>query len=62
MPKVAEAIRLVEQDGWVLVRIRGRHRHYRHPTKPGTVTIPGRESKDLPPGTWNSILKLAGLT
>ena len=61
MPKVGDAIRLVERDGWVLVRTTGSHRQYKHPTKPGTVTIAGRESKDLAPGTWNSILKQAGL-
>ena len=61
MPKVRDAIRLVERDGWVLDRIVGSHRQYRHPNKPGTVTIPGHGSKDLPPGTWHSILKQAGL-
>jgi predicted RNA binding protein YcfA (HicA-like mRNA interferase family) len=43
------------------VRTTGSHRHYRHPTKPGTVTVPGHPSKDLPPGTLNSVLKQAGL-
>ncbi len=61
MPKVREAIRLIERDGWRLVRIRGSHRHYRHPDKPGTVTVAGRLGKDLAPGTWNSILKQADL-
>lgn len=62
MPKVREAIRMVRADGWMLVRTRGSHRHYRHPGKPGTVTIAGGMSKDLAPGTWRSILKQAGLT
>ena len=57
MPKVREAIRLIEQDGWQLVRTKGSHRQYRHPVKPGTVTIAGKPSDDLPPGTWNSILE-----
>ncbi len=61
MTKVADAIRLVERDGWVFVRQTGSHRHYKHPTKRGKVTIAGRESKALAPGTWNSILKQAGL-
>jgi predicted RNA binding protein YcfA (HicA-like mRNA interferase family) len=61
MPKARDAIRLVERDGWVLDRIVGSHRQYRHPKKPGTVTIPGHGSKDLPPGTWHSILKQAGI-
>jgi predicted RNA binding protein YcfA (HicA-like mRNA interferase family) len=33
--KVREVIALVEADGWVLVRTRGDHRQYKHPTKPG---------------------------
>ena len=54
-------MRLVERDGWVLVRTRGSHRQYRHPEKHGRVTIAGKPSDDLPPGTWNSISKQAGL-
>ncbi|MYA20915.1 MAG: type II toxin-antitoxin system HicA family toxin [Chloroflexi bacterium] len=61
MPRVREAIRLVERDGWSLVRTRGSHRQYRHPTKPGTVTIPGKPGDDLPPGTWASIMRQSGL-
>jgi predicted RNA binding protein YcfA (HicA-like mRNA interferase family) len=61
MPKVREAISVVERDGWRVVRTRGSHRHYAHPTKPGIVTIAGHPSKDLAPGTWASILKQAGL-
>jgi predicted RNA binding protein YcfA (HicA-like mRNA interferase family) len=61
MPKVRDAIRLVERDGWRLVRTRESHRQYRHPEKPGLVTIAGGLNHDLAPGTWNSILKQAGL-
>ena len=61
MPKVREAIRLVQRDGWFQVRTRGSHRQFHHPQKPGAVTIAGRISKDLSPDTWNSILKQAGL-
>ena len=61
MPKVRDAIRLVEQDGWLLVRTRGSHRQYRHPDKPGTVTIAGKANDDLPRGTWASVVKQAGL-
>jgi predicted RNA binding protein YcfA (HicA-like mRNA interferase family) len=60
-PKVREVIRLIEQDGWCLVRTRGSHRQFRHETKPGLVTIAGAPGDDLAPGTWNSILKQAGL-
>lgn len=61
MPKVRDAIRLVERDGWSLVRIRGSHRQYRHREKPGTVTIAGKPGDDLPRGTWASVMKQAGL-
>jgi len=51
---------MIEQDGWKEERITGSHHHYKHPTKPGLVTIP-HPKKDLPKGTVNSILKQAGL-
>jgi predicted RNA binding protein YcfA (HicA-like mRNA interferase family) len=59
--KIREAIRLIEDDGWYLVDTRGSHRQYKHPTKPGRVTIAGKPSADLAPGTLNSILKQSGL-
>jgi predicted RNA binding protein YcfA (HicA-like mRNA interferase family) len=59
--KVREAIRLIEDDGWYLAATRGSHRQYKHPTKPGRVTIAGKPSDDLAPGTRNSIMKQAGL-
>jgi predicted RNA binding protein YcfA (HicA-like mRNA interferase family) len=59
--KVHEAVRLIEADGWFLVATRGSHRQYKHRTKIGRVTIAGKPSDDLAPGTLNSILKQAGL-
>ena len=59
--KVSEILRLLQQDGWVLVVTRGSHRQYKHGTKPGRVTVPGKPSDDIAPGTQNSILKQAGL-
>jgi predicted RNA binding protein YcfA (HicA-like mRNA interferase family) len=59
--KVREAIKLVEADGWYLARTRGSHRHFKHPQKPGIVTIAGHPNIDIPRGTLNSILKQAGL-
>ena len=59
--KVKQAIALIERDGWYLVRTKGSHRQYHHPTKSGTVTIAGKLSLEIPPGTLNSILKQAGL-
>ena len=58
---VRDIIRLIEQDGWYQVATRGSHRQYKHPRKPGRVTITGKPSDDLAPGTLNSILKQAGL-
>ncbi len=59
--KVKEIIKLIEKDGWFLVRQRGSHRQYKHLVKPGLVTIPGKESDDLKKGTENSILKQSQL-
>jgi predicted RNA binding protein YcfA (HicA-like mRNA interferase family) len=59
--KVRELIRLLEDDGWRLARTRGSHRQYKHAGKPGTVTVAGKPSLDVPPGTLNAILKQAGL-
>jgi predicted RNA binding protein YcfA (HicA-like mRNA interferase family) len=59
--KVWEVIALVEADGWYLVRTRGDHRQYKHPTKPGRVTISGHRNDDIHPKTLNSILTQAGL-
>jgi predicted RNA binding protein YcfA (HicA-like mRNA interferase family) len=58
---IRDVLRRLEQDGWYLVRVRGSHRQYKHPTKPGLVTVAGKPSEDLAPGTLNSILKQAGL-
>ena len=58
---VRQLVRLLEEDGWVEVRQRGSHRQFRHPSKSGTVTLAGKESTDVPPGTLNSVLKQAGL-
>ena len=59
--KVRDALRLVKKDGWYLARTRGSHRQFKHDEKPGLVTIPGKPGDDLAPGTYNSILKQAGL-
>lgn len=53
-------IRMLEDDGWRQARVVGSHHHFKHPTKPGLVTVP-HPKKDLPVGTVNSILKQAGL-
>lgn len=59
--KVKEIIKLIENDGWILVATKGSHRQFKHNQKSGKVTVPGHPSDDLAPGTQNSILKQAGL-
>ena len=59
--KIRELIKLIETDGWYLVATRGSHRQYKHPSKPGRVTIAGHPSHDLAPGALNSIFKQAQL-
>lgn len=53
-------IKMIEKDGWSLVRTKGSHHHFKHPIKKGLVTIP-HPKKDVPKGTANSILRQAGL-
>jgi predicted RNA binding protein YcfA (HicA-like mRNA interferase family) len=59
--KVKDILAMLEHDGWVLARTRGSHRQYKHPSKKGLVTIPGKPGDDLAQGTLGSILKQAGL-
>ena len=59
--KVQELLKQLAADGWTQVRQKGSHRQFHHPTKPGTVTVAGKASLDIPPGTLNNILKQAGL-
>lgn len=51
---------MIKDDGWYQVKQVGSHRHYKHPTKKGKVTIPIHNG-DLKPQTAKSILKQAGL-
>ena len=59
--KVQDLIARLEADGWFQVRQKGSHRQYHHASKFGTVTVAGKPSVEVPPGTLNSILKQAGL-
>ena len=54
-------LKRLAEDGWVLVRQRGSHRQLQHPTKPGTLTVPGHPSDTLPVGTCRSIIAKAGM-
>jgi predicted RNA binding protein YcfA (HicA-like mRNA interferase family) len=59
--KVSEILRFLVEDGWFLVATRGSHRQFKHPTKTGRVTVPGKPSDELAPGTLSSIKKQAQL-
>jgi predicted RNA binding protein YcfA (HicA-like mRNA interferase family) len=59
--KVRDLLKLLSDDGWILVVTRGSHRQYKHPSKPGRVTVAGHPSHEIAPGTLSSILKQAGL-
>ncbi len=59
--KVQDLIARLEADGWYQVRQKGSHRQYHHTAKAGTVTVAGKSSVEVPPGTLNNILKQAGL-
>ena len=60
--KVREVIQILEQDGWQQVVPRGSHRQFRRPTKPGRVTVAGKPSQELAPGTPGSVLRQSGLS
>ena len=55
-----QIIKQLREDGWYLVHVVGSHHQYKHPTKPGKVTVP-HPKKDLPASTVRSILRQAGL-
>lgn len=58
--KSSSLIKLIEKDGWYIVRTKGSHHHFKHETKKGIVTIP-HPKKDIPKGTVANILRQAGL-
>jgi predicted RNA binding protein YcfA (HicA-like mRNA interferase family) len=59
--KVSAVLSMLKADGWQLVATKGSHRQFKHSTKSGRVTVPGKPADDLAPGTLNSVLKQAGL-
>ncbi|NUM80011.1 type II toxin-antitoxin system HicA family toxin [bacterium] len=59
--KFREIIKILEKDGWYLVATKGSHKQFKHPTKPGRVTVAGHPGDDLHPKTLNSILRQAAL-
>ena len=59
--KVRDILKIIRAEGWYHVRTTGSHKHYRHPTRPGTTTIPGHSSDELKPKTLKSILEQTGI-
>lgn len=59
--KVRAVIKELEADGWYLHATKGSHRQFKHQTKRGRVTVPGKLSDELAPGTLNSIWNQAGI-
>jgi predicted RNA binding protein YcfA (HicA-like mRNA interferase family) len=57
--KSADIIKRLTEDGWQLVNTRGSHQQFKHPTKPGRVTVP-HPKRDLPIGIVRSIFAQAG--
>ena len=47
-------------DGWREVAKKGSHAQFKHPVKPGRVTVP-HPRRDIPPGTLRSIEQQSGL-
>lgn len=58
--KVIDVIRLLKRDGWAQYYCKGDHRQFKHPTKPGKVTVRGKSSEVLSQFLLNSIWKQAG--
>ena len=59
--KVREVIQHLNREGWILVITEGSHRQFKHPTKPGRVTVSGSLGDDMPKGTLASVKRQAGL-
>jgi len=55
-----EVIQLLEADGWFFIKCVGDHHQYKHPIKPGKVTIT-HPRKDIPLGTIKNIQKQADI-
>ena len=55
-----EVIEVIKADGWYEVAVKGSHHQFKHPTKPGRVTVPHPKS-EIAVGTLKNILKQAGL-
>ena len=59
--KSADVIRMLEAHGWTRVAVKGSHNQFKHPTKPGRVTVP-HPKRELQIGTLKSIERQSGLS
>lgn len=56
-----DIIRRLKAEGWTIHRKGpGDHIQFKHPTRPGKVTVDGLNRKDLPLKTVRSIYRQAG--
>jgi predicted RNA binding protein YcfA (HicA-like mRNA interferase family) len=53
-------IKALQADGWYEVNAVGSHKQFKHPTKPGRVTV-AHPVKDLKTGTLKSIERQSGV-
>lgn len=60
--KVEQLIRALERDGWFEVKGKGGHRQFKHPTKPGKVTVPIHRRRDIEPWLLRKILNRVGIS
>lgn len=58
---IRDMLEILRKDGWIKVSQRGSHRQFKHPAKPGRVTVDGKESIAVDIWLWNSMLRQAGL-
>jgi predicted RNA binding protein YcfA (HicA-like mRNA interferase family) len=59
--KIRDVMKMIDADGWRIVKQAGSHRQYKHASKSGKVTIAGHPSAETAPKTLRSILEQAGL-
>jgi predicted RNA binding protein YcfA (HicA-like mRNA interferase family) len=53
-------LKMLREDGWIMVDMEGSHRQFKHPAKPGRVTVNGKPGDDVPATLWHSICRQAG--
>jgi len=53
-------IRALQEAGWELVATKGSHCQFKHPSRPGRVTVP-HPKRDIPVGTLRSIERQSGV-